>query len=294
MNIKFHLLILNTSLNFNQFSPGRIPRPNEHPHRPDGFYVPHLETNSHDRELHHDSVSHFEHPIIKTEEAKFELLSNAFGDRAIRSYPLVTDLLDPVKNHRLSQHTKDILTKSNGGGILHFKVLKISYHGKTFNALKIIENNRDHSAEAAYWLPQKGHVDIPLKPTINEPRFVLTPGFNGCSLTADLVNSHTIRLYHVNGGTEEAEYNRKNHFLGMIGALVYKNYGYHMDKGKIIEHKDASVFVQFMGVHWMVRYQMIENIPHVLKAISDTKLEFSFPESTKMVGFDGFELRVPR
>lgn len=231
-------------------------------------------------------------------KATYVSLSSALGHRTFRSDPLVTDLMSTIKDRTLSQHTKEALTRMDGH-IFHFKVLQVRSHGHTYNALKLIEND-DHSGQA-YWLPQGGHIDIPAHPGKDEPKIILTPGFSGCSLAADLLkNGHTIRFRHVQGGHEDREYNKvHDHGFGLIGAMEYKNYGFHVDKKKhkFIEHVTASAFIQYTGSEWVIKYQMIENIPMIRSAKFINKgatIETIFPQSNRVVGYGEVDLKIPK
>lgn len=245
--------------------------------------------------MHPSQNSHFEHAHIQSVDATLVPLSSVLNEQALRRVILITDLIDPTKDKSLSERTKGILKH---GGTLHFNALQIRDKGRNFCTLKIIENgHHDPPTTSAYWLPQKEHIDIPLHPGEHYPKLVLTVGFSGCSIAADLKDEHTIRVYHVNGGSEETEYNSKNHFLGMIGILEYKNYAYHMQGSHRIEHRTATAFLEYVKTKWIIKYQMIENIPNIKKVIlmhnKNAKLEVLFPNSAKVVGYDKEKLRVP-
>lgn len=80
----------------------------------------------------------------------------------------------------------------------------------------------------AYWLPQGQSIDIPIRPDEkNDPHFVFTPTFTGCSLAIDQIDDEKFRVYHVQGSKEDKEYNELNtHGRGMFALMNFYDYGY--------------------------------------------------------------------
>lgn len=67
-----------------------------------------------------------------------------------------------------------------------------------------------------------------------DPKYVFTQPFSGCTLVVDLMEKRVkgkyekyYRVYHVQGGYEDVEYNKLNdHGYGMVTSMEYRNYGY--------------------------------------------------------------------
>ncbi|XP_055323104.1 uncharacterized protein LOC129578468 [Sitodiplosis mosellana] len=270
---------------------------------PNGFYMPRLETGAATR-LHPSELAPVAADAHKVYEitANFEPLSSALGQKTFTSSPFITDLIDPVKDSSLTAKTKAALNKQDGTK-LYAKVLQVHLNGNMYNALKITEQNSDPSAEQTYWASRGGYVDVPLHPKQGDPTIVLTPSFSGGSLAVDLLkDGKTIRIYHLQGGREDRQYNNvRDHGLGLLGAMEYKHYGYHIDQYNreiFVEHNTGSAFVQYVGSTWVIRYQMIESIPSITR-ISNIKIRGStvhttFPQSSQIVGYGEAVLNIPK
>ncbi|KAG4068449.1 hypothetical protein HA402_004789 [Bradysia odoriphaga] len=123
----------------------------------------------------------------------------------------------------------------------------------------------------AYWCPQGKYVDVPIHPNIRgDPRFVFTPTFSGCTLAVDLIEKPVAggrmekfyRVYHVQGGKENAEYNDLDyHGLGMVTSMEYRNYGYFRPEiGKPDLYIENVIGSAFMAYHeqqakWIIYHQ---------------------------------------
>ena len=77
----------------------------------------------------------------------------------------------------------------------------------------------------AYWVPQGQSVDIPLHPNQEEPKYVFTPDFSGCSMEVDRMNAETLKVYHVEGGKEQAQYVAQDHGWGNAASMPPTAYG---------------------------------------------------------------------
>lgn len=278
-----------------------MPRVNNFPRQKNEFFVPRLSTGA------ARSLQPSEHPSPPSDGHTFQKLpgiyvslSSALGHRTFTSFLFITDLINPQKDKTISHDTAQALGRMNGGRF-RFKALQVKSHGHTYNALKLVDQQGDRMAEVAYWLPQGGHIDVPAHPSTSDPKIILTPGFSGCSLAADLLNDgHTLRIRHVQGGHEDQEYNNvHDHGFGLVGAMEYKNYAYHVDntKHKFIEHVTASAFIQFTGIEWVIKYQRIQNIPSIKSASFTNKgatVETIFSEKTQIVSNAEAELKIPK
>lgn len=199
---------------------------------------------------------------------------DATGDQAWQMSPFMTDLINPQKVTMTDESIR-IITKLDGGGILPFSVMRIIDGSKQYHALAVADQNTIKSSgswicELAYWVPQGGYTDIPLKPTVGDPTFVFTPGFSGCALVVDLLNKNKLRVRHVQGGKEYVEYNKPGieHGEGMVCAMEYPDYGYHKaSSGNWIENVAGAAFMTFnpKSEEWILHYQGILNSPTVRK-----------------------------
>lgn len=80
-----------------------------------------------------------------------------------------------------------------------------------------------------YWLPQGQNIDIPAVPAPTDPSFLFTADFSGCSFMVDKLTADTLRVYHVQGGSNymQTEYldARHDHGLGQCAAIKVEDYG---------------------------------------------------------------------
>ncbi|EKN3362347.1 hypothetical protein NE897_11560 [Yersinia ruckeri] len=188
--------------------------------------------------------------------------------------PLLTDLINPAKVVMDTATKKVLNNSSQEGDILAFNAIRVSISdNKAIHALRIVDTQtsdyqKNSGAILAYWAPQGGYVDIPSHPQKGQPELVFTPGFSGCSLVADKLSDDLIRVRHVQGGKEDAEYNNLNeseHGQGMIGAMEYRHYGYHEnEQGTLIENITGSAFMIYEGHSWKIKYQILINVPGIL------------------------------
>lgn len=162
-----------------------------------------------------------------------------------------------------------------------------------------------NSNNEAWWLPQGQFIDIPIVPGPDDPIFVFTPAFTGCSLVVDYLNSATLRVYHVQ--RVEQYNNAQDHGRGMIRALRYSHYGYYdLNNDHIgadpfqfnyIENIAGFAYLYFdrSQSRWSLRYQaqlfegslMNINAP-VLR--NDARFEVVFPSSHRVLFASFIEL----
>ncbi|WP_118985793.1 hypothetical protein [Photorhabdus sp. CRCIA-P01] len=202
-------------------------------------------------------------------------MSDILSESAVTSQPIITDLINPQKI-KMSEGVKDILNNKEGGGDLVFKALQIKPSDETlpFNALKIVDTWQNEIPDKdmsilAYWAPQGGYVDIPAQPNLSRhPQYVFTPGFSGCSFVVDKMHKDILRVRHVQGGQEDAEYNNQNidHGMGMIAAMEFRDYGYHEADGKVMENTYGFAFLKFNPgeKQWQLHYQKIAAAPNII------------------------------
>lgn len=126
---------------------------------------------------------------------------------------------------------------------------------------------------SAYFLAQGGFIDIPIHPAPNQPSFVLTPPFSGCSLVVDILERTTnnqpekfYRVYHVEGRKENQQYNDLgDHGYGMVEIMQYKHYGYHFDtdRHRFLENVLGLAFMKYSQQHntWLL-YRQNQYVPN--------------------------------
>lgn len=197
-------------------------------------------------------------------------LHDVLADSTLQQTPLLTDLINPAKV-KMDSSTRSSLSAVKGG-IMEFNAVHISAGNNGINALRIIDTEtsafqRGEGTTLAYWVPQGGYADIPAHPENGQPQLVFTPGFSGCSFVADKLDDTTIRVRHVQGGKEDAEYNKlhaSEHGHGMIGAMEYRDYGYHENySGTVLENIQGSAFMKYEGDSWQIKYQRLKNAPGI-------------------------------
>ncbi|WP_223486313.1 RHS repeat-associated core domain-containing protein [Pseudomonas sp. A-RE-19] len=189
-----------------------------------------------------------------------------------------TDLLNPMKLP-YSKEVSSALANTKGGASFIFSMLKMTFGGTVkgeFNALKIVDIAANEipdqaNAVSGYWAPQGGYVDVPLKPTGTDPEFVFTPGFSGCSLTVDQLNDNVLRVRHVEGGKEEAQYNKlpaAEHGLGLSASMEFMDYGFDADGNKKVESQlTGFAFMKYdrKSQVWNVHYQSVQGASGIAK-----------------------------
>jgi RHS repeat-associated protein len=198
-------------------------------------------------------------------------IAQALEAREFGRTPISSQFLDPVPG-RYSSDTVAQLSRRHGGGEMIFSVDRLSYSGASkgeFNALRIVDIAKGeipdkHNAVAGYWAPQGGHVDIPLHPTGTQPDHVFTPSFSGCSLTVDQLSDNVLRVRHVEGGKENAQYNdlpAREHGMGQAAAMEFADYGYAEDeKGRLETLTTGFAFMKYDRKQqaWNIHYQTIQ------------------------------------
>lgn len=189
-----------------------------------------------------------------------------------------TKFLDPTPG-RYSKAVVNGLSNTAGGAEFIFTMDKLTYSGASngvFNALRIIDIAAGQmpdktNAVSGYWAPQGGYVDIPVNPSGTQPDHVFTPAFSGCSLTVEQLNENVLRVRHVEGGKEDAQFNnlpRSEHGLGLGAAMEYPDYGYAAnDSGQMQEFKNAFAFMKFDQKQqaWNIHYQTVEGTASITR-----------------------------
>ncbi|WP_426237011.1 RHS repeat domain-containing protein [Pseudomonas sp. TWP3-2] len=198
-------------------------------------------------------------------------ISSALNAAEFGRLEVSTQFLDPAPG-RYSPATVAHLSRKQGGGEMIFTMDRVSYSGVAkgeFNALRIVDIPRGevpdkNSAVSGFWAPQGGFVDIPLHPAGTQPDHVFTPGFSGCSLTVDQLNDNVLRVRHVEGGKEDAQYNKlpaQEHGMGQAAAMEFADYGYAKDQqGRSETVTTGFAFMKYDRKQqaWNIHHQTIQ------------------------------------
>jgi insecticidal toxin complex protein TccC len=214
-------------------------------------------------------LAHYDAPRPVSGKAEFVHPDSVFQDGYFSQHAISTDLINPQKM-KPSSYVSSTMNRKEGGGLLLFTAMKVDLgkEGSGFAALQVVEDYRgeapskDGKTVLGYWAPQGGYVDIPANPN-GGAKYVFTPGFSGCTLCVDQLNEDVLRVWHVEGGKEDAQYNKidkKMHGIGMASAMEYRDYGYHSDeRGDAVENVTGFAYLKVdereKGHKWRTHYQ---------------------------------------
>ncbi|WP_235103028.1 hypothetical protein [Photobacterium carnosum] len=94
--------------------------------------------------------------------------------------------------------------------------------------------------------------------------YVFTPNFSGCSLVIDDWSDDLIRVYHVEGGKEDKQYNDvKDHRNGLIKYMSFRDYDFYKKGNTTIKSVNGFAFMHYniQAGHWVIHYQKQEHAP---------------------------------
>ncbi|MCP1443546.1 RHS repeat-associated protein [Pseudomonas sp. GGS8] len=189
-----------------------------------------------------------------------------------------TDLLMSTKVPYSPRISSQLANKAGGAEFI-FSMQRMTYSGQAkgeFNALKVVDIDAgeipdQRSAVSGYWAPQGGYVDIKMHPRGTDPDFVFTPAFSGCSLTVDQMNNNVLRVRHVEGSKENAQYNHlpaAEHGLGLSAAMQFPDYGFDVDENNnVITETTGFAFMKYdrKTQAWDIHYQVAQGAMGVAK-----------------------------
>lgn len=169
------------------------------------------------------------------------------------------------------------LANKQGGSRFVFEMQRMSYSGAVegeFNAIKIVDIDAGEipdqsNAVSGYWAPQGGYVDIPVHPGWAEPDYVFTPGFGGCSLVVDQLEENVLRVRHVEGAKEDAQYNTLpagEHGWGQAAAMEYSDYGIAADQNNNADTLlGGFAFMKYDRTTkvWNIHFQSLQGTPNI-------------------------------
>ncbi|PTT26324.1 hypothetical protein, partial [Pseudomonas sp. HMWF021] len=243
---------------------------------PNGLWEPVIETIS------ARQTSHLLYDWGSASQVRFSLertnIHEALSTSQMSRYTVATELLDPVKAG-CSKDIAEQLTRSEGGAQFMFvmeRVQPAGVSGGDFNALKIHDPQVDGlpkqaNAVAGYWAPQGGYVDIPLHPQWGQADHLFTPGFSGCSLVVDQMDATRLRVRHVEGAKELAQYNnlgREEHGLGLSASMEFHDYGLRIaQNGAPDSILTGFAFMKYDRTvgSWKLHYQSSQGAASIVK-----------------------------
>ncbi|NAX22444.1 hypothetical protein [Vibrio sp. V39_P1S14PM300] len=191
------------------------------------------------------------------------LLKGNFGQQ-----PVSCDLLNRQLNTLHASTRQDI----QDGGQLVFTGLQFSHNHGTLGALKIVDTAAgeipdNNTSQLAYWVAQGKFLDVPKHPNPHrDPQYIFTPSFSGCSFVVDEWDDNTLRVYHVEGGKENTQYNNlAEHGNGLLNYMSYRDYGYYQHGDSTIENITAFAFMKYNASarKWEIHYQRQEHAPAI-------------------------------
>ncbi|WP_434766602.1 hypothetical protein [Pseudomonas triticicola] len=152
---------------------------------------------------------------------------------------VTTGLMQPGKANYSAEIATQVRRKEGGADFFFVmeRIKPADSLAAEINALKIHDPKVDLLPEQAnavrgYWAPQGGYVDIPIHPKWDEPDHLFTAEFGGCALVADQMDANRLRVRHVEGAKELAQYNglaREEHGWGMSMSMEFHDYGLRID-----------------------------------------------------------------
>ncbi|WP_265034241.1 RHS repeat domain-containing protein [Wolbachia endosymbiont (group B) of Phalera bucephala] len=184
-------------------------------------------------------------------------LDNALTEDNFKQYIFTSGLLTRP------EYKGSNLLKEGKSQVFNFAIGKVDTgydeEGKDkFYTLKIGEKETNK----AYWLPQGGYVDIDREPFIDDdPHYVFTPDFSGCSLTVNVIDVDKLRVRHVEGNKEDAQFNQlpvKERGSETTHVMEYKDYGYYKnDRGNLVENVTGFAYMKYdiINLRWVLSYQ---------------------------------------
>jgi len=205
-------------------------------------------------------------------------IHQALAPSELSRFPVATELLQPGRVNYSAEIAAQLVNKEGGSSFVFVmeRVQPANAVRAEFNALKIHDPHIDKlpepsNAVVGYWAAQGGYVDIPLHPKWGQPDHVFTPGFSGCSLVVDQMDSSRLRVRHVEGGKELAQYNglaRHEHGLGLSASMEYPDYGLRVDaSGQADSRMLGFAFMKYdrSGQAWKLYFQSSEGVASIMK-----------------------------
>ncbi|WP_434766594.1 hypothetical protein [Pseudomonas triticicola] len=209
-------------------------------------------------------------------------IHEALSPAQLSRLPVATELLQPGRVN-YSAEIASQLANQEGGASFVFVMERVQPANSVrtqFNALKIHDPKIDKlpqssDAVVGYWAAQGGYVDIPVHPKWGEPDHLFTPGFSGCSLVVDQLDASRLRVRHVEGGKELAQYNglaTHEHGLGLSASMEYPDYGLRVNaNGQADSRLLGFAFMKYdrAAQSWKLHFQASEGAGTIIKYSSE-------------------------
>lgn len=205
-------------------------------------------------------------------------INEALSPAQLSRFTVATGLLQPVRVNYSDEITKRLVNKQGGSSFAFVmeRIQPVNSPRAEFNALKIHDPKfgklpQPSNAVVGYWAAQGGYVDIPIHPKWGEPDHVFTPGFGGCSLVVDQLDASRLRVRHVEGGKELAQYNglaTHEHGLGLSASMEYPDYGLRVNaSGQVDSRMVGFAFMKYdhSARSWKLHFQISEGAATIVK-----------------------------
>lgn len=201
--------------------------------------------------------------IDYTREAPFEAYEKVQVEATAERYlnPSALDIQTAFKEFQFSAGTlQQQLMKTKKTLALSkfaFAELKSTHNEQN---IKLYGLQLSDNGESAYWLPQGGSIDIPRKPNADQPKYVFTPDFCGCSLTVTEIDNNMYRVRHVDGNKEGVQFNNLDRATkggDVTYAMQFKDYGFYRSAFEADRFRNVNgfAFMHFNGDRWQIRVQ---------------------------------------
>jgi hypothetical protein len=155
-------------------------------------------------------------------------------------------------------------------------------NGENYSAYVIGDKGGKGQQIAAYWVPQGGSAVIPEHPGKEDPKFVFTPSFSGCTWVLNRVDESTLLAQHLTGGKFNSEYSANREEKGIaLSATRWRDYAAPDPEGKLT--KKAAMFMRYegrdqgWGQFWQTRDYIVGKSGQGIEVIGD---------NAKVVGHD--------
>lgn len=205
-------------------------------------------------------------------------IHEALSPAQLSRFPVATELLQPGRVNYSAEIASQLVNQEGGASFVFVmeRVQPANSVRAQFNALKIHDPKIDKlpqssNAVVAYWAAQGGYVDIPIHPKWGEPDHLFTPGFSGCSLVVDQMDASRLRVRHVEGSKEVAQYNglaTHDHGLGLSASMEYPDYGLRVNAdGQADSRLLGFAFMKYdrPAQSWKLHFQASEGAATVIK-----------------------------
>ncbi|MDY7587578.1 cytotoxin [Vibrio cholerae] len=169
-------------------------------------------------------------------------------------------------------------------GKLVFNGMQYQYAHGTVGTIQLIDTFAGelpdkNTSQMAYWVAQGKYLDIPKHPDPHRDHlYVFTPNFSGCSFVVDDWEDEVIRVYHVEGGKEDKQYNElQYHGNGLINYMSFRDYGFYQQGSSIIKNITGFAFMRYntQTRNWEIHFQKQEHAPSISQPMTSAKSLFS-------------------